>query len=59
VSLSIAFSKSNSTEQSNRDSSSSCPIRDLNLDFTNPNFEKALSQDTTVHGGVSAVLKHL
>ena len=32
MSLSIAFSKSNSMEQSNRDSSSSCPIRDLNLD---------------------------
>jgi len=45
VSLSIAFSKSNSTEQSNRDSSSFCPIRDLNLDFKNLNFEEARSQD--------------
>jgi len=35
-----------------RDSSSSCPIRDLNLDFSNLSFEKARSQDTTVHAMV-------
>ena len=56
--LSIAFNKSNSMEQSIRESSSSYPIRNLNLDFTDLNFEKA-PQDTTVHGRASAVLKHL
>ena len=31
----------------------------INLDFTNLSFEKARSQDTTVHGRVSAVVRHL
>jgi len=49
VSLSIAFSKSNSTEQSNRDSSSFCPIRDLNLDFKNLNLKKHVRRIYTVY----------